>query len=156
MPDRAKKVRLKEADISARALGVQLQVVEARGPADFDGAFSDMSEKGAGALLVLSTPAFEIERQRIVDLAAKNRLPAVYTARAYVVIGGLMSYGPNFTDLNRRAAGYVDKILRGAKPSDLPVEQPTKFELVINLNTAKTLGLTVPPTLLAQADEVIE
>jgi putative ABC transport system substrate-binding protein len=156
MPDRAKEVRLKEADISARALGVQLQVVEARGPADFDRAFSDMAAKGAGALLVLSTPAFEIERQRIVDLAAKNRLPAVYTARAYVVIGGLMSYGPNFTDLNRRAAGYVDKILRGAKPSDLPVEQPTKFELVINLNTAKTLGLTVPPTLLAQADEVIE
>jgi putative ABC transport system substrate-binding protein len=156
MPDRAKEVRLKEADISARALGVQLQVVEARGPADFDRAFSDMAAKGAGALLVLSTPAFEIERQRIVDLAAKNRLPAVYTARAYVVIGGLMSYGPNFTDLNRRAAGYVDKILRGAKPSDLPVEQPTKFELVINLNTAKTLGLTVPPTLLAHADEVIE
>jgi putative ABC transport system substrate-binding protein len=157
MPDGAKEVMLKEADISARALGLQLQVVEAQGQADFDRAFSDMTAKAAGGLAVLSTPAFEIERgQRIVDLAAKNRLPTVYSSRAYVVIGGLMSYGPSFPDLNRRAAGYVDKILKGAKPSDLPVEQPTKFELVINLKTAKTLGLTVPPTLLAQADEVIE
>jgi len=156
MPDSAKEVRLKEAAVSARALGVQLQVIEARGPADFDRAFSDMSEKGAGALVVLSTPAFNIERQRIVDLAAKNRLPTVYAFRTYVDIGGLMSYGPNIVDLYRRAAGYVDKILKGAKPSDLPVEQPTKFELVINLKTANALGLTVPPTLLAQADDVIE
>ncbi len=156
MPDRAKEVRLKEADVSARALGMQLQVVEARGPADFDRAFSDMSAKGAGALVVLSTPAFEIGRQRIVDLAAKNRLPTVYSYRYYVDIGGLMSYGPNLADLHRRAAAYVDKILKGAKPSDLPVQQPTKFELVINLKTANALGLTVPPTLLAQADDVIE
>jgi putative ABC transport system substrate-binding protein len=156
MPDRAKEVRLKEADVSARALGMQLQVVEARGPADFDRAFSDMSEKGAGALVVLSTPAFEIGRQRIVDLAAKNRLPTVYSYRYYVDIGGLMSYGPNLADLHRRAATYVDKILKGAKPSDLPVEQPTKYELVINLKTAKALGLTVPNSLLINADEVIE
>jgi putative tryptophan/tyrosine transport system substrate-binding protein len=156
MPDSAKEVRLKEAAVSARALGVQLQVVEARGPADFDRAFSDMSKKGAGALVVLSTPAFDFERQRIVDLAAKNRLPTVYANRNYVDSGGLMSYGSNLADLHRRAATYVDKILKGAKPSDLPVQQPTKFELVINLKTAKALGLTVPPTLLARADEVIE
>ena len=107
---------LKEADLSARALGVQLQVVEARGPADFDRAFSEISAKGAGALVVLTTPAFDIERQRIVDLAAKNRLPTVYATRNYVDGGGLMSYGPNFADLHRRAATYVDKILKGAKP----------------------------------------
>jgi putative tryptophan/tyrosine transport system substrate-binding protein len=158
MSDHVREVTLQEADISARALGVQLQIVEAKGPADFDRAFSDMSEKGAGALVVQSTPAFEIEndRQHMVDLVAKNRLPAVYSTKNYIGQGGLMSYGPSFLDLNRRAASYVDKILKGAKPSDLPVAQPTKFELVINLKTAKTLGLTVPPTLLAQADEVIE
>ena len=156
MPHDAKEIMLKEAEVSARTLEMQLQVVEAQGPADFERAFLEMSAKGAGALVVHSTPAFEIEPQRIVDLAAKNRLPAVYSTRNYVGRGGLMSYGPNFPDLNRRAAGYVDKILKGAKPSDLPVEQPTKFELVINLKTAKTLGLIVPPTLLAQADDVIE
>jgi putative ABC transport system substrate-binding protein len=156
MPHDAKEIMLKEADVSARALEIQLQVVEAQGPADFERAFSEMSAKDAGALVVLSTPAFEIEPQRIVDLAAQNRLPTVYSAKRYVDLGGLMSYGPNFPDLNRRAAVYVDKILKGAKPSDLPVEQPTKFELVINMKTANSLGLTVPPTLLAQADEVIE
>ena len=156
MPEHAKEVRLKEAFASAQALGVQLQVVEARGPANLDGAFLEISAKGASALVVLTTPIFLLERQRIVDLAAKNRLPTVYATRNYVDAGGLMSYGPNFPDLHRRAATYVDKILKGAKPSDLPVEQPTKFALVINLKTAKTLGLTVPPTLLAQADDVIE
>ena len=105
---------------------------------------------------MLNTPVFDMERQRIVDLAAKNRLPTVYTIRSYVDGGGLMSYGPNVADLNRRAASYVDKILKGAKPADLPVEQPTKFELFINLKTAKVLGVTVPNTLLAQADDVIE
>jgi putative ABC transport system substrate-binding protein len=156
MPESAKEVRLNEADVSARALGVQLQVVEARGPSEFDRAFSDISEKGAGALVVLTTPAFNTEQQRIVELAAKNRLPTVYASRNYVDIGGLMSYGPNFADLHRRAATYVDKIIKGAKPSDLPVQQPTKFELVINLKAAKALGLTIPPTLFARADEVIE
>ena len=145
MPDEARKVRLKEVAVSGQALGVQLQVVEARGPADFDKAFSEMSAKGAGALLVLTTPVFDIERQRIVDLAAKNRLPSMYASRNYVESGGLMCYGPNFADLYRRAAGYVDKILKGAKPADLPVEQPTKFELVINRKTANALGLTVRP-----------
>ena len=105
---------------------------------------------------MLNTAVFDIERQRIVDLAAKFRLPAVYTTRSYVDSGGLMSYGPNFADLHRRAANYVDKILKGAKPADLPVEQPTKFELFINLKTARVLGITVPNTLLVQADDVIE
>jgi putative ABC transport system substrate-binding protein len=156
MPDRAREVRLKEADVSAQALGVQLQVVEARGPADLERAFLDISTKGARALVVLTTPVFDIARQRIADLATKHLLPTVYASRNYVEVGGLMSYGPNFADLHGRAASYVDKILRGAKPSDLPVQQPTKFELVINRKTANALGLTVPPTLLAQADEVIE
>jgi putative ABC transport system substrate-binding protein len=156
MPEGARKIRLKEIAVSGQTLGVQLQVVEARGPADFDRAFSEMSAKGAGALLVLATPVFDIERQRIVDLAARNRLPSVYASRNYVESGGLMCYGPNLADLYRRAAGYVDKILKGAKAADLPVEQPTKFELVINRKAATALGLTVPPVLFAQADEVIE
>ena len=156
MPERAREVRLKELDASAQALGVQLQIVEAREAADLDGAFLQISAKGARALVVLTTPVFGLERQRIADLAAKNRLPTVYASRNYVDAGGLMSYGPNFADLNRRAAFYVDKILKGAKPSDLPVEQPTKFELVINRKAANAIGLTVPPMLLAQADEVIE
>jgi putative tryptophan/tyrosine transport system substrate-binding protein len=99
---------------------------------------------------------FNSERKRLVDLAAKNRLPAVYPQRAYVDAGGLMAYGPNLADLYRRAATYVDKILKGAKPADLPVEQPTKFELVINLKTAKALGLTIPPSVLGRADQIIE
>jgi putative ABC transport system substrate-binding protein len=156
MPEGAREVRLKEANVSAQALGVQLQFVEALGPADLDTAFLEISAKGAGALVVLTTPIFLLERQRIVDLAAKNRLPTVYASRNYVEVGGLMAYGSSFADLNRRAASYVDKILRGAKPSDLPVEQPIKFEFVINLKTAKTLGLNIPLSLLATADELIE
>jgi putative ABC transport system substrate-binding protein len=105
---------------------------------------------------MLPSPMFFIERRRLVDLAAKNRLPAVYPRREFVDSGGLMSYGPNGADMYRRAATYVDKILKGAKPGDLPVERPTKFELVINLKTAKALGLTIPPSLLGRADEVIQ
>jgi len=156
MPDRAKKDRLNAADVAARALGVRLQVVEARGPEDFDRAFSDMTRARAGALAVLATPVFDSERRRLVDLAAKNRLPTVYSYRPYVEAGGLMSYGPDLADSFRRAATYVDKILKGAKPADLPIEQPTKFELVINLKTAKTLGLTIPQSLLLRADEIIQ
>ena len=156
MPDRARKDRLNAADVVARALGFRLQIVEARGPANFDRAFSDMTRARAEALTVLSTPVFDSERGRLVDLAAKNRLPTVYLFRTYVEVGGLMSYGPNIADSFRRAATYVDKILKGAKPGDLPVEQPTKFELVINLKTAKALGLTIPPSLLQRADQVIE
>jgi putative ABC transport system substrate-binding protein len=156
MPGRAKKDRLKAADLTARALGVRLQVVEARGPEDFDRAFSDMTRTRAGALAVLATPVFDNERWRLVDLATKNRLPTVYSFRGDVEAGGLMSYGPDLADLFRRSATYVDNILKGAKPGDLPVEQPTKFELVINLKTAKALGLTIPPSVLAQADHVVE
>jgi putative ABC transport system substrate-binding protein len=153
--ERNEKDILKAADVAARALGVRLQFVEARGPADFDRAFSDMTGARAGALTVLGSPMFFNERRRLVDLAAKNRLPAVYPWREYVDAGGLMAYGPDLADLFRRAATYVDKILKGAKPGDLPVEQPTKFDLVINLKTAKALGLTITPSLLQRADEVI-
>jgi putative ABC transport system substrate-binding protein len=156
VPDRVAKDRLKAAHVTARTLGVRLQVVEARGPEDFDRAFSEMTRARAGAVTVQATPVFDSARQRLVDLAAKNRLPAVYSYRPYVDAGGLMSYGPDLVDLFRRAATYVDKILKGAKPADLPVEQPTKFELVINLKTAKALGLTIPPSLLARAHQVIE
>jgi putative ABC transport system substrate-binding protein len=153
---RTEKDMLKEAEVAARALGVQLQVVEARGPENFDRAFSDMTRARANALMVLTSSMFFGERRRLVDLAAKNRLPAVYTWREFVDAGGFISYGPNLAHLYRRAATYVDKILKGAKPGDLPVEQPTKFELVINLKTAKALGLTIPPSLLQRADEVIQ
>ena len=156
MPDRAKKDRLNAADVAARALSVRLQVVEARGPEDFDRAFSDMTRARAGALTVLATPVFDSERRRLVDLAAKNRLPTVYSYRSYVEGGSLMSYGPDLADSFRRAATYVDKILKGAKPADLPVEQPTKFEFAVNLKTAKALGLTIPQSLLLRADEVIQ
>jgi putative tryptophan/tyrosine transport system substrate-binding protein len=154
--ERTEQDMLKEADVAARALGVRLQFAEARGPADFDRAFSDMTGARAGALTVLTSAMFTNERRRLVDLAAKHRLPAVYTWREFVDAGGLMSYGPDLPDLFRRAATYVDKILKGAKPGDLPVEQPTKFELVINLKTAKALGLTIPPSVLERADEVIQ
>jgi putative ABC transport system substrate-binding protein len=115
-----------------------------------------MTRARAGALTVLPSNMFFNERRRLVDLAAKSRLPAVYTWREFVDAGGLMAYGPNLADFFRHAATYVDKILKGAKPGDLPVEQPTKFELVINLKTAKALGLTIPPSLLRRADQVIE
>ena len=147
---------LKEADVAAQALGVLLQIVEARSPADFERAFSEMSKARAGALAVIPTPVFGGARQRLADLAKKNELPTVFLFRYYVDAGGLMSYGPDLVDQWRRAATHVDKILKGAKPGDLPVEQPTKFELVINLKTAKALGLTIPQTLLLRADQVIE
>ena len=158
LPDRAMKDRLEKATVAARTLGVRLQVVEARGPEDFDQAFSDMRRERAGALHVLATGMFDSPpgRGRLVALAAKNRLPTVYTFKSQVEAGGLMSYGPDMADLYRRAAIYVDKILKGAKPADLPIEQPTNFVLVINLKTAKALGLKIPPSLLQRADQVIE
>jgi putative ABC transport system substrate-binding protein len=156
MPESAKKDRLEAADVAARALGVQLQVVEARGPEDFDRAFSDMTRARADALAVPAINLFTLARRRLVNLAAKNRLPAVYPNRDFVDAGGLMSYGPDLAEMSRRAASYVDKILKGARPGDMPVERPTKFELVINLKTAKALGLTIPPSLLQRADQVIE
>ena len=154
--ERTDKDILKEAEVAARALGVRLQFVEARGPADFDKAFLDMTRTRVGALTVLTGIMFLNERRRLVDLAAKHRLPAVYGGRDFVDAGGFMAYGPDLADLYRRAATYVDKILKGAKPGDLPVEQPTKFELVINLKTTKALGLMIPPSLLQRADQVIE
>ena len=154
--ERTEKDMLKGAEVAARALGVRPQFVEARGSADFDRAFSDMTRARAGALTVLPSPMLNNERRRLVDLAAKNRLPAVYPLRVFVDVGGLMSYGANLADMFRRAATYVDKILKGAKPADLPIEEPTKFELVINLKAAKALGLTIPQTLLQRADQVIQ
>jgi ABC-type uncharacterized transport system substrate-binding protein len=155
-PERTAKYMRKEVEVAARALGVRLEFVEARRPEDFDRAFSDMTRARAGALTVSGGSMFFSERRRLVDLAAKNRVPAVYQWREAVDAGGLMAYGPSVPDLFRRAATYVDKILKGAKPGDLPVEQPTKFELVIKLKTAKALGLTIPPSLLQRADQVIE
>jgi ABC-type uncharacterized transport system substrate-binding protein len=144
------------AEVAARALGMRLLFVEARGPDDFDRAFSELTKARASALTVLPSTMFLNECRRLVDLAAKNRLPTVFPSRESVDAGGLMSYGANIADNFRRAATYVDKILKGTKPGDLPVEQPTRFELVINLKTAKALGLTIPPSLLARADQVIE
>ncbi len=155
-PERTMQGFRKEADVAARALGVHLQILEARGPEDFDRAFSDLSEARVGALAVLVTGAFISARQRLVDLAAKHRLPTVFSFRDFVDAGGLMSYGPDQPDMFRRAATYADQILKGAKPADLPVQQPTKFELVINLKTAKALGLAIPHAMLMRADEVIE
>ncbi len=141
---------------AARSLGLELQLLEARGPGDFDGAFAAMTKERVGALLVVTDPAFIPHRARLVDLAARNRLPSIFTQREDAEAGGLMSYGPRLSDVHRRGATYVDKILKGAKPGDLPIQQPTKFELVINLKTAKALGLTIPPSLLQRADQVIE
>jgi putative ABC transport system substrate-binding protein len=156
LDERTEKDMLKGAEVAGRALGVRLQFVQARGPADFERAFSEMTKARAGALTVLTSVMFVNERRRLVDLAVENRLPAAYAQREFVDAGGLMSYGTNVADLFRRAATYVDRILKGAKPGDLPVEQSTKFELVINLKAAKALGLTIPPSVLARADQVIE
>ena len=147
---------LRETETAAQSLGLQLQLVPAPGPGDLDGAFNTMTREHADAVILLPSPMLYGEHKHIVELAAKSRLPAMYAAREFVEDGGLMSYGASLPDLFRRAAAYVDKILKGANPADLPVEQPTKLELVLNLKTAKALGLDVPATMLAQADEVIE
>jgi putative ABC transport system substrate-binding protein len=141
---------------AAKSLGVQLQLLPARGPDDFEGAFAAMAKERAGALLVVPESMFVSHRTRLAELAARSQLPAAYGVREHAEAGGLMSYGPSLTANSRRAGLFVDKILKGANPADLPVEQPTKFELVINLRTAKALGLTIPPSVLARADEVIE
>jgi len=147
---------IRDVNVAARSLGVQLQLLEVRGPNEFDSAFAAMAKERVGALLVVADSMFVFHRTRLADLAARSRLPAAYGWREHVEAGGLMSYGPSLRDLFRRAATYVDKILKGAKPADLPVEQPTKFELVINLKTAKALGLTIPQSVLGRADQVIE
>ncbi len=145
-----------DTEVAARKLGVALQPLDVRGPEDFEAAFAAATRGNAQALIAFDDALTVAHRPRIVALAASSHLPAMYGLREFPDDGGLMSYGPSFADLFRRAATYVDKILKGAKPADLPVEQPTKFELVINRKTADALGLTVPPTLLTQADEVIE
>jgi putative ABC transport system substrate-binding protein len=147
---------LEEARIAARSLGIKLQISGARVPDEFEGAFAAMTRERVGAVLVLLDGMFLLHQSRIIDLAAKSRLPAMYSRRSDVTGGGLMAYAPSLPDIFRRAATYVDKILKGAKPDDLPIEQPTKFEFVINLETAKALGLTIPQSMLVRADEVIQ
>jgi len=140
------RVYIREAEVAARSLKVQLHFVEARGPAEFEGAFAAMIKERASAILVLADAIFLFNGRQLADLAAKNRLPAMYGLREQVEAGGLMAYAPNVAEMSRRASTYAGKILQGAKPADLPVEQPTKFELVINLKTAKALRLTIPPS----------
>ena len=144
------------AKVAAQSLGGQLQLLEARSPGEFDSAFAAMAKERVAALLVLTDGVFLLHRARLVNLAAKNRLPSIYQLREYVEAGGLMSYAPITRDLLGRTASFVDKILKGARAADLPVEQPTKFELIISMKTAKTLGLTIPPSVLVRADQVIE
>ena len=146
----------KGTQAAAASLGLRLQSLGVRDPGELDRAFAAMKEARARALIVESSSMLFTWRERLADLALKNRLPTMFAQRAYAQAGGLMAYAADFSDLFRRAATYVDKILKGAKPADLPVEQPTKFDLVINLKTAKALGLTIPPSLLQRADQVIE
>jgi putative ABC transport system substrate-binding protein len=147
---------LKEIQAAAPALGVKPLPLEAKGPDDIDRAFATMRKERPGALLVIGDPMLGEHRRRIIEFGVKSRVPAIYTSRLNVDAGGLMSYATDFANLHRRAATYVDKILRGTKPGDLPVEQPTRFELVINLKTAKALGLTIPQSVLIRADQVIQ
>jgi putative tryptophan/tyrosine transport system substrate-binding protein len=147
---------LKEAELAAGAFGVKLQYLNVLDPKDIEAGFRAASKERADAVLVLNSAILISQRKQIADLAVNNRLPAIYPQNEYVENGGLMSYGVSFIDLHRRAATYVDKILKGAKPADLPVEQPTKFELVINLKAAKQIGLTIPQKVLGRADKVIK
>ncbi len=148
-------LELNELDVAARSLNLQLQVVAARSASEFAAAFAEARKKRAGALLPHGGSVYFANRARLAELAAESRMPVIYGVKEYVEAGGLMAYGVDLGDSARRAAGYVDKILKGAKVSDLPIEQPTKFELVVNLKTANALGLTIPPSLLLRADKVI-
>jgi putative ABC transport system substrate-binding protein len=149
------EVFLRETQAAGRALGVRLDFFDARDPKELGDVLSRMEKERAMALIVIPDPLLSSERNRIVDFVARRRLPSMFASNEDVDAGGLMSYGPSFPDSYRRTATYVDKILKGAKPADLPVEQPTKFELVINLKTAKQIGVTIPPNVLARADKVI-
>ena len=151
-----KQLDFKETQAAARPLGVQVRSLEVRNPKDFDKIFQAATKERADALITLSDPLTGSQGRRIIDFAAKSRLPAIYGDSAFVEAGALMAYGPNISDLYRRSAFFVDKILKGAKSADLPVQQPTRFELVINLDTAKKVGLTLPPELLMRADKVIK
>ena len=155
-PGLGTQLLFREMQAAARVVGVQLQQLEVGSPDEFDSAFAAMKREGAGALIVQASPLSVAHPKVIAELAAKHRLAAMYGVRVFVDEGGLVSYGPSLLEMFRRAATYVDRILKGAKPADLPVEQPTKFELVINLKTAKALGLTIPQSVLIRADEVIQ
>jgi ABC-type uncharacterized transport system substrate-binding protein len=154
IPGNSQSVR--EMELVAPVFGVQLQYLDVVGPKDIETAFRFASKGRAEAILALGNSVLLLQRTQVVELVGKNRLPAIYSQREFLEAGGLITYGPNFADLWRHAAVYVDKILKGAKPADLPVEQPTKFELLINLKTAKQIGLTIPPNVLARADRVIK
>ena len=147
---------LRETQAAARSLGVQLYVVTAQDPGDYPAAFASMMRERVQAVYVTPDPVFLSHRKLLIELADKHRLPALHDWREVAEAGGLITYGPNLLDLNRRAAHYVDRILKGSKPGDLPIERPTKFELVINLKAARAIGLTIPPSLLLRADQVIE
>ena len=147
---------MREAEAAARALGVRLQTLEARNSREIDSAFAAMTREQAGALLILVDAIFTNQVKQIAELAAKRHLPSIYGQREYAEAGGLMVYSSNPLDLERRAATFVHKILKGAKPADLPIEQPSKFELVINAKTAKTLRITMPKSILFRADRVVE
>ena len=147
---------LKEINLAADSLGVKLQYVDVQDPNAIESAFQAASKERADAVLVVSTTALYLHRRHIADLAVKSRLPTIYGRPEYVEDGGLLYYGPSYNDLVRRAASYVDKILKGARPGDLPIEQPTNFELIINLKAAKQIGLTIPPNVLAPADKVMK
>ena len=147
---------LKAAQTAARRLGLNARLVEVSDITEYGGAFRIARNERAQAVYVLPSPIFAAHRQRLVELAAQYRLPAAYEFKAYVESGGLLSYGPNIPDMYRRAASYVDRILKGAKPGDLPIERPTRFELVINVTTARALGLAIPQSLLARADHIVE
>jgi ABC-type uncharacterized transport system substrate-binding protein len=147
---------LREIEAAARSSKVALQVLGIKSADELTGTFSAMTQDRARAVFVIADPLFFSERRRISDLAIKHQLPSIHGVSEYVEAGGLLSYGPSYSDLFRRAAVYVDKILKGAKPADLPIEQPTKFELVINLKTARALGVTIPRLILLRADRVIE
>jgi len=152
----ATEAALRDVESAAQALRMKFQLLDVRERQEIDGAFAAMARDRAQALLVVSDPMFFAQRERIVDLAAKHRMPGIFEWREFAEAGGLLSYGANIAEQYRRLAAYVDKILKGAKPGDLPIEQPTKFELVVNLKTAKTLGLTIPQALLSRADHVIQ
>jgi putative ABC transport system substrate-binding protein len=147
---------LTEMEAAAKALGLKLQSLPVRSLDDFESAFARAKREGAQALITTVSPLFNDQQRQVLDFAAKNRLPAMYPASEFVEAGGLMSYGPNYTDLWRRAADFVDKILKGTKPAEIPVEQPMKFDFIINLIAAKQIGLTVPPNVLVRADRVIK
>jgi ABC-type uncharacterized transport system substrate-binding protein len=152
----ASAARFKETEVAAKGMGVRLQSLDVDSAEDLEGAVRAAKTERAGALIVIQTAFINTYRARITELAAKSRLPTMFEEKTHVESGGLMSYGPSFFDLHRRAATYVDKILKGTKPADLPVEQPAKFEFVVNLKTAKQIGVTIPPNVLARADRVIK